>query len=197
MTPGVLAAVALLALAGCQGLPSQAPSPVLSGRITSKDGPLPHVFVFIREGLEGRRFEVPPEPVLLDQRGFEFTPRVFGIRAGQTLRITSSDFSPHNVHCQPLENAGFNVGLLQDESITRVLTKPEIMVPFTCNLHPTMRAYAGVVEHPWFTVTGFDGTFALPPLPPGAYTLGIWDEWLGGKRIRVDLPLRAPLEIRF
>lgn len=190
--------LALLALAGCAGPPAPLPSsPVLSGRVTSKDGPLPNVLVYVKAGLEGRTFDVPKEPALLDQRGFEFVPRVFGLRAGQTLRITSSDFSPHNVHCQPLENAGFNVGLLQDESITRVFTKPEIMVPFTCNLHPTMRAYAGVLDHPFFAVTGFDGAFALPPLPPGTYTLATWDEWHGGKRIQVEVPLRSPVEMKY
>ena len=190
------AALLIPLLAGCAA-PSPSGPAALQGRVFWKNSPLPNVFVYVKEGLGSGPWQPPREPVLLDQRGFEFTPRVFGVCVGQPLRITSSDFSPHNVHCQPIANEGFNVGLLQDESITRVFTKPEIMVPFVCNLHPTMRAYVGVVEHPYFAVTAFDGTFALPPLPPGTYTVATWDEWHGATRTRVNVPADAGLELRY
>lgn len=189
---------ALLCLAGCSPI-APGPPGVVSGRILSRDGPLPNVFVFVKEGLDGRTFDVPKEPVVLDQRGFEFVPRVFGMRAGQPLRITSGDYTMHNVNCQPFNNPGFNVSLMQDESITKTFPKPEVMILFGCNVHGAMRAYAGVLDHPYFAVTGPDGAFELPPLPPGAYTIEAWDEYRGSTRGRVEIAAGsgATLDVKF
>jgi hypothetical protein len=42
-----------------------------------------------------------------------------------------------------------------------------------------MHAYIGVVEHPYFAVTGPDGSFELSNVPPGDYTVAVWHERLG------------------
>jgi hypothetical protein len=53
------------------------------------------------------------------------------------------------------------------------------MIPVKCNIHPWMRAYIGVVAHPFFAVTGDDGTFTIKGLPPGTYTIEAWHEKFG------------------
>ena len=55
------------------------------------------------------------------------------------------------------------------------------MIPVKCNVHPWMRSYIGVVGHPFFAVTGDDGTFTIKGLPPGTYTLEAWHEKFGTK----------------
>jgi hypothetical protein len=45
-----------------------------------------------------------------------------------------------------------------------------------CDIHPWMNAFVGVVPHPYFAVTGEDGSFELPGLPPGTYTIEAWHE---------------------
>ena len=45
-----------------------------------------------------------------------------------------------------------------------------------CDIHPWMNAYVAVVEHPYFAVTGEDGSFKLENLPPGSYTIEAWHE---------------------
>lgn len=149
--------------------------------------PLPQVFVYIKDGLEGRTFPVPRDPVILDQVTFQFVPRVFGIRAGQTLRITSQDASQHNVFCQPFNNPGFNGSMSAGEVVEKTFAKPEVMVLLQCNLHPIMKAYAGVLDHPFFAVTGDDGTFVIKGLPPGRYKLGAWQEMMGSRDVDLDL----------
>jgi hypothetical protein len=42
-----------------------------------------------------------------------------------------------------------------------------------------MRSYIAVFKHPYFSVTGKDGTFDLANLPPGEYTIEAWQEKLG------------------
>ena len=41
------------------------------------------------------------------------------------------------------------------------------------------RAYIGVVNHPYFAVTGSGGTFTLRDVPPGTYTIEAWHEKSG------------------
>jgi hypothetical protein len=118
----------------------------------------------------------------------EFVPRVFGLRAGQTLRITSEDTTPHNVFCAPFVNEGFNVNMLEGEVVLKRFRKTETMVEFQCHLHFAMRAFAGVLDHPYFAVTDRDGRFEIPRVPAGRYRVAAWDEGLGAKELDVELP---------
>lgn len=181
MKAGLAAAAALLV--GCAEPPASGGPVILSGRVVSPAGPIPNAFVYVKEGLGGRAFEPPSEPAVLDQRGLEFVPRVLGVRVGQPLRITSSDDTIHNVHCASMSNDGFNVNLLRDESFVRVFRRPEVMIVLKCDYHAHMRAYVGVLEHPYFAVTGPDGRFRLPDLPAGTYTLAAWVEESGIREI--------------
>lgn len=149
--------------------------------------PLPQVFVYLKSGLEGKTFPLPRDPVVLDQVGFQFIPHVFGLRVGQVLKITSQDPSQHNVYCSPFKNPAFNESLLSGDVIEKKFTAPEIMVLFQCHIHHIMKAYAGVLDHPFFAVTQVDGTFEIPGVPPGQYTVAFWEERLGSQTARVEL----------
>jgi len=189
----------LLLLTGCSSPPPVPPLPpgVVGGTVSNREGPLPWVFVYVKSGLEGRRFDVPKEPFLLDQHGNEFIPHVFGLRAGQPLKIHSSDSGIHNVFCEPFNNPAFNESLLEDQSMTKVFGKPEVMVMFKCNIHGHMVAFAGVLDHPYFAVTGSDGKFEIRGLPPGDYTIEAWSEYSGARQLRVRLGMDATVPLRF
>jgi hypothetical protein len=190
----------LLLLAGCAApSASRLPPGVVGGTVSAREGLLPWVFVYVKTGLENRRFDVPKEPILLDQHGNEFIPHVFGLRAGQPLRVRSSDSGIHNVFCIPFNNPGFNESLMQDQSMTRVFEKPEVMIQFKCNIHGHMMAWAGVLSHPYFAVTGFDGAFEIRGLPPGEYTIEAWSEFHGARqgRVRVGPEPLAPLRLEY
>ena len=58
----------------------------------------------------------------------------------------------------------------------KTFARQEVMIPVKCNVHPWMRSYIGVVGHPFFAVTGDDGTFTIKGLPPGTYTIEAWHE---------------------
>ena len=57
--------------------------------------------------------------------------------------------------------------------------RQEVMIRVKCNLHPWMRSWIAVMEHPYFAVTGADGSFDLTNVPPGDYTVAVWHEKLG------------------
>ena len=149
----------------------------------SSSGGVADAFVWIKDGLPPGTYPVPSEAVTLDQKGCEYRPRVFGIRAGQTLVLANSDPILHNVHAP-----GFNVPLPSvGARVSRKFPRPEVMATITCDVHPWMRAYAGVTPHPFFAVTGADGTFSIPNLPAGSYTLQVWHEKLGMTEQKVTL----------
>lgn len=78
--------------------------------VVGDGGHLANVFVYVKQGLEGRTFPTPSEPVILDQQGCRYSPHVFGIQVGQTLQVVNSDPTLHNIHATPNINAEFNTG---------------------------------------------------------------------------------------
>lgn len=145
-------------------------------------GHLANVFVYVKSGLPPLAYPAPTEKIELDQLGCTFSPRVLGIRVGQTLVIKNSDRTIHNVFAQAGANPQFNQGLpYENMSFEKTFAQPEVMKTLHCNVHPWMAAYVGVLDHPYFAVTGSDGKFTIPNLPPGTYTLAAWHEFLGTK----------------
>ena len=71
------------------------------------------------------------------------------------------------------------------------------MVPFKCDVHPWMFAWVGVVDHPFFAVTGADGSFSLEGLPPGTYTIEAWHESLGAQTQTVTIGEQETGDITF
>lgn len=157
------------------------PTPVSEERIlVSPEGGLANGFVYIKAGLENRRFPAPTEAVVLDQRGCQFIPRVLALRTGQTLAVKNSDPVSHNIHPTPKENRDWNQQQPPGApDLQRKFAVPEVMIPVKCNVHNWMRSYIAVVDHPYFAVTDAEGRFAWPDLPPGKYTLAVWHESLG------------------
>ncbi len=147
--------------------------------VVNDNGTLRNVFVWVKSGIEGWSFPLPEGDVLLDQKGCWYQPHVQGMRTGQSLSIKTSDPTAHNVHgyakknrpfnrSQPAAAANVSIKMRRDEASPPMKVK--------CDIHPWMNAYVAVVDHPYFAVTGPDGSFELPNLPPGTYTIEAWHE---------------------
>jgi hypothetical protein len=76
-------------------------------------------------------------------------------------------------------------------------TKPEVMVPFKCDVHGWMNAYVGVLDHPYFAVSDASGKFEIPKLPAGTYTIEAWHEKLGAQTQSVTLADSDSKEVTF
>ena len=156
--------------------------------IVNSNGTLKNVFVYVKEGLAGKTFESPKTPVAFDQHGCQYNPKVFGIQVNQPLEILNSDDTLHNVHALPANSAQFNLGMpIKGMKMKKTFTKPEVMVKIKCEVHPWMRAYAGVVDNPFYGVTGDDGSVQLKDLPAGEYTIETWHEKYGTKTQKVTV----------
>ena len=165
--------------------------------VVSDDGTLQNVFVYVKEGLGDLKFPVPTESALLDQQGCRYHPHVFGVQVGQELIIRNSDGILHNIHPMPTINRPFNLGQPVKMDSKRTFDKVEVLIPIACDVHEWMSGYAGVLDHPYFSVTGSDGTFSLPNLPPGTYTIVAWHELYGEQTMSVTIGEKESKEIEF
>jgi plastocyanin len=159
---------------------------------------LGNVFVYVKDGLGNYVYDTPTEPAKIDQKECRYHPHVFGMRVGQPLEIINSDPTLHNIHAIPKANQEFNNGQpIQGMKMTHTFTAKEVMVPFKCDVHGWMNAYVGVLDHPYYAVTGKDGKFELKTLPPGTYTIEAWHEKFGTQEQKVTLGQKESKEVNF
>jgi plastocyanin len=166
--------------------------------VVNRNGTLANVFVYIKSGLEGKTFPVPSTPVTIDQQGCWFHPRVLGIQVGQRLSVINSDPVTHNIHPMAEINREWNHSQgAGDPPLARKFLKPEVMIPVKCNIHSWMHAFIGVVDNPYYAVTGADGTFKIDNLPPGDYVLEAWQEKLGRQDAKIAVGPSGKIENSF
>lgn len=163
-------------------------APALSERlIVGEEAALQNVFVYVSSEVKGK-FDVPEEPVVLDQNGCVYKPHVLGVMAGQTIRILNNDGTLHNIHPKPKVNAEFNQAMPKFlKKKDKVFDKAEQMIPIKCDVHPWMQAFVGVMDHPFFAVSGADGSFEIKGLPDGTYTVTAWHEICGSMEQEVTV----------
>jgi plastocyanin len=170
--------------------------PVQEVVLKGADGGLANVFVQLEGSLPASA--PPAQPVVINQKGCVYTPRMVGAQVGQTLRIINSDTLPHNVHVknskvntfdvtQPSSGAVFNYTLKKDDAILRL----------GCMIHSWMTAYVGVVPHPFFAVTDNTGTFTIAKVPAGTYTIQTWHERYGKLTKKVEVTAGGTATINF
>lgn len=178
-----------------QANPSAVVPPIV---VTGAHGALANVVVYVKSGLGNYRFDTPSAPVVLDQKGCMYVPRVLAMMADQPFEVHNEDQTIHNVHPMSRVNRAWNrsepVG---DPPIEATFTKPELAIPIACNIHPWMRAYLFVFANPYFDITPKSGDFALKNLPPGTYTIEAWHERFGTQDVTVTLGRKETKSISF
>jgi plastocyanin len=159
---------------------------------------LANVFVYVKDGLGNYVYDTPTTPVVLDQKGCRYIPHVFAVRVNQPLEIVNSDPTLHNVHATPKANQEFNNGQpIQGMKMQHTFTAKEVMVPFKCDVHGWMNAFLAVMDHPYYAVTGADGSFSIASLPPGTYTVEAWHERLGAATQSVTIGASETKDVTF
>ena len=165
----------------CKGM-NEAETIVVSG------GDLANVFVYVKDGLGNRTFDVPKDAVVLDQSGCKYHPHVLGVMAGQTVQIKNDDMTTHNIHPTPKDNREWNESQPPSSpAIEKNFAREEIMLPVKCNQHPWMKMYISVVKSPFFAVTDKSGKYEIKGLPPGDYTIAFVQEKLGEQDQKVTV----------
>ena len=172
--------------------------PVTAGDALVKNHRVQNAFVYIREGLGDRVFPQPTTPVEIDQKGCLFAPRVAAAETCQEIVFLNSDPVLHNVHGFPKASSAWNFSLSQAGNRRSVrVPAPEAMIRVGCDVHPWMQSYVGVVNHPYFAITGADGGFTLKDVPPGDYVVASWHERFGTREQKVKVGPKEEQAIAF
>ena len=174
-------------------------NPLSEEVILGKAGELANAFVWVKKGLPKRKkWPVPEEKAVLDQKGCRYVPRVQGVRVGQIFELRNSDMLLHNSRGFLRRNRQFNVGQPSgSKPRERKFRRAEIGAMVTCDVHPWMKAYFHVVDHPFFAVTGVDGKFELTGLPAGEYSVGVWHESFGEKSAKIEVSESGRVDLDF
>lgn len=162
--------------------------PTDEAAVVNANGTLANVFVYVKSGLPASyTAPAPAGPVTLDQDGCRYHPHALGILVGQKLAIKNSDGILHNIKAKGTKNRPFNISQPTTMTSERTFTAPEVMVPLECNVHGWMHAWLGVLAHPFFAVSGTDGSFTIKGLPPGTYVIEAWHEKYGAQTATVTV----------
>ncbi len=171
---------------------------ILSEDLLVQDGKLKNVFVYVKDGLENQKFPAPSEPVEIDNTKCIYIPHVAAAQVNQPVKFKNNDPTLHNIHAFPKNQPAFNVGLpFEGMKVEKKFSVPEVMIPIKCDVHPWMLNYTAIVPHPYFAVTGEDGSFNIKNLPPGKYVLEAWHETLGTQELPIEVGPQESKTVNF
>jgi len=167
--------------------------------IISEKGEVANVFVYVRKGLaRGKKYSVPKKSAVLNQEKCMFQHRVQGVRVGQEFVMKNGDPVLHNVRSFSFRNRAFNVAQpAKSEDRKKVFKYRETAVMIQCDIHPWMKAYFFVMDHPYFAVTNKQGQFKIEGLPAGEYTLEAWHEEFGKQHAKITVGPTGSVEAEF
>jgi hypothetical protein len=116
---------------------------------------------------------------------------------GQGIEFHNSDPVTHNVRGSATRNTAFNNNFAPKSVTKTKFESPEVGIPLKCDIHFWMSGYVHVFPHPFFTITGDDGSYVISGIPPGTYTLICWHETLKTKTQSVTLKAGEVKQIDF
>ncbi len=133
--------------------------------------------------------------VEIDQKNCEFVPYAAALNQDQSVVLKSSDPTNHNVRFSAFVNAPFNQILPPNGQVSLKLVAERRPIPLACDIHPWMKGYLMVFDHPFFAITGEDGSFEIQGVPAGEQKLVVWQETKGyvteGKAVGMPVTVKA------
>ncbi len=166
--------------------------------IVSAHGGIANVVVSISDIDKGAPL-APLKGVKFDQKGCEYVPHVLAFPAGSTLDIINSDGILHSIRTDSKRNPPLNMAQPAFKKLITVTIKEPELISVSCDAHNWMQGWWFVAANPYYAVTGADGSFTIKDVPPGTYTLKVWQEKLGtetrkvtvapGKTVTVDFTM--------
>jgi plastocyanin len=158
-------------------------------------GKLRDVHVALPNGAGGKR-AAPSRPIVIEQTACDYRPRVVGAIAGQSIVVKNGDATMHNVHAYAGEATAFNRSQPKgSRPIEHTADAAGQVLTLKCDVHPWMRAFVPITDHPYFAVTGDDGAFVLADVPPGTYAIRAYHPTLGTKTKSVTVTAGATVVV--
>ena len=162
-----------------------------------------NVAVYLRRAPSTIHPDLKPDPevsVVYDQKGCRFIPHMAVVQAGQTVNILNDDAIAHNTRGNPIRNMGFNFILAPNDRVgikVPIKIAESVPVQIGCDIHPWMRGWWVVADHPYVAVTDKEGAFSIKGLPAGEHEFRVWQENMGyvERSLKVDVKADAVTEV--
>jgi hypothetical protein len=159
--------------------------------VVGPGGEVKDAVVYLKEVAKGKDWPKATAKAEIDNVKCVFAPHVQVIRTGM-IDIVNSDPVLHNTH--------FNVALpLQGGRVSKPLRRPGL-VRVDCDAHGWMEGWIYVVDNPYYALSGADGTFTISDVPPGNYTLVVWQEHVGVTEMPITVKAKdtaqVPIELK-
>lgn len=165
--------------------------------VVGQNGELAQVVLKLVEGVSGNPAP-SAEPVLLDQKGCEYLPYISAAQTGQKILVRNSDDALHNVHPTPKvagNKESNKAQMAKSKDLEYTFDNAEEFLPYKCDVHPWMLAYVTVVPHPYFAVSGADGTYTIKNVPDGKYKIEATHR-RAGKSVK-DVEVKGTASVNF
>lgn len=167
--------------------------------VAGPNGGLADVVVSL-QGVSGKSAGASARPAELDQKGCEYVPQILAVQTDQKIVIKNSDPVLHNVHDLPAEAGNKEQNMAQmpgGPELSFTFAKPEMFLKFKCDVHPWMFAWVSVFDHPYFAVSGKDGTFKIANVPAGKYTIQAAHRKAGTATQEIEVKEGQPAKVNF
>ncbi|MFO1022614.1 MAG: carboxypeptidase regulatory-like domain-containing protein [Planctomycetales bacterium] len=165
--------------------------------VNPKNKGIANVFVFLGKApkdMPAALKKSKDKEVVFDQKGCRFLPHALMVRTDQTVLVKSSDSVSHNTHTFPLRNSATNTTINPNDQTGVPFKMPSmerVPVQVKCDIHPWMKAYWLVLDHPYGAVTDEDGKFKIEGLPEGKHEFMIWQEKPGFINRKYEVTVKA------
>jgi hypothetical protein len=151
--------------------------------------------VLVLKGVNAKSSGATASPAVLDQVSCEYVPYVMAVQTGQKILVKNSDPFMHNVHSIPAVAGNKEINKAQmakGADLEFIYDNPELFLKFKCDVHPWMFSYVSVIDHPYFAVTGENGSFKIANVPAGKYTLEAYHR----KAAPIGSPVTKEVEVK-
>ncbi len=143
-----------------------------------------------------KKLKGKPGTFTLDQKKCRYEPHITVMSKGSELEILSSDPINHNIHTYSFDNDPINIMFTPGQDHIQEFEEPE-PVKVECDLHGWMKAWVFVTPNNFYSLSQAGGSFEIPDVPKGKYTLNFWHEKLGEMSQKIvvgDDPLEINVE---
>jgi hypothetical protein len=129
----------------------------------------------------------PLAAVRFDQKNCEYIPHVAVFPAGSTVEVINSDGILHNIHTESTANPVIDMAQPGFKKIIRMrIEKPEA-IRVTCDAHNWMDGWWYVTANPYYGLSDSKGHYEIHNIPPGTYSVQVWQEKLGVQKRQISV----------